>query len=56
MIITEYSFILYSDFDIEIVMHVFMFSYANHHSVHTTVTTSYVLYISEQFNFELLMI
>jgi hypothetical protein len=32
---------LYSDFDIEIVMHIIMFSYAHHHSIHTTVTTSY---------------
>jgi hypothetical protein len=41
MIIVEYSLILYSDFDIEILMHITLFSYANHHSVHTTVTTSY---------------
>jgi hypothetical protein len=30
---------LYSDFDIEIIMHITLFTYAHHHSVHTTVTT-----------------
>jgi len=42
MITVEYSLILYSDFDIEITIHITMFSYPHHHSIHTTVTTSYV--------------
>jgi hypothetical protein len=46
MIIVEYSLILYSDFDIEIIMHITMFSYALHHSIHTTVTKPGLLYAS----------
>jgi hypothetical protein len=39
--IFEYSLILYSDFDMQVIMHITMFIYASHHSVHTTLTTLY---------------
>jgi hypothetical protein len=39
--IFEYSVILYSDFDLEVRMLITMFLYADHFSVHSTLTTSY---------------
>jgi hypothetical protein len=39
--IFEYSIILYSDFDMQVIMHITLFIYDHHHSVHTTLTTLY---------------
>jgi hypothetical protein len=39
--IFEYSVILYSDFDLEVRMLITMFLYADHFSVHSTLTITY---------------
>jgi hypothetical protein len=40
--IFEYSVILYSDFEFELRVHITMFIYAHHFSVHSTYTTLYL--------------
>jgi hypothetical protein len=40
IIIFEYSFILYSDYDVEICMLITLFTYSTHFSIYSTISTS----------------